>query len=178
MRLAEISYFNGNFDDALKKLNELTKNSISDAANDALSLQIFIQETMKPSAAALKEFAKADLLQRQRKLSEALTQFEAILQNYPKSEIIDETMMSIGDVLTLMKRYPDAVSSYEKLSKDFPESIVLDRSLMKAGQIYELGISDKLKAIETYQRLLEKFPNSIYVSEARKRIRKLRGDNI
>ncbi len=75
-----------------------------------------------------------------------------------------------------MNRYADAISSYDRLVKDFPESILLDRAFMKLGEIYEFGLVDKPKAIESYKTILEKYPNSIFVSEARKHIRELRGD--
>jgi tetratricopeptide (TPR) repeat protein len=178
LRLAELDYYRGNFQDALNKLQELTKNAVSDITNDGLSLQIFIQENLQSNEKPLKEFAAADLLKKQRKLSEALARFESLLQSYPKTDIVDETLMNIGDLLTQMKRFPEAVTSFERLIKEFPESLTLDRALMKIAQIYELGMNEKAKAIDTYQKLLTEHPNSIYVSEARKRIRELRGDTI
>lgn len=175
-RLAELNYFRGEFQDALKKLQELTKNATSNITNDALSLLIFIQENMQPKEDVLKEYAKAELLERQRKLSEALTAFDAIANTYKDTPLGDEALMSSGDVLTHMNRYTDAISSYDRLVKDFPESILLDRGFMKLGEIYEFGLIDKPKAIESYKTILEKYPNSIFVSEARKHIRELRGD--
>jgi outer membrane protein assembly factor BamD (BamD/ComL family) len=67
---------------------------------------------------------------------------------------------------------------YEKLKNDFPESIMSDKSQMKIAAVYQLGLKENDKAIATYQKLLEQFPNSIYVSEARRRIRELRGENL
>jgi outer membrane protein assembly factor BamD (BamD/ComL family) len=75
-----------------------------------------------------------------------------------------------------MRRYAEAASTYERLATEYPESIVLDESLVQLAQIYALGLKDVPRAIAAYQQLLEKFPNSIYVSEARKRVRELRGD--
>jgi len=175
-RLAELNYFRGKFQDALKQLQELTKNATSDITNDALSLLIFIQENMQPKEDALREYAKAELLERQRKLSEALTAFDAIANVYKDSPLGDESLMSSGDILTHMNRYTDAISSYDRLVKDFPESILLDRVFMKLGEVYEFGLVDKPKAIDSYKTILEKYPNSIFVSEARKHIRELRGD--
>ncbi len=178
LRLAELDYFNQKFEDALKKLGALTNNPISDVANDAIGLKIFIQENLQPTDAALKEFARADLLKRQHKLTDALVIFESLVKKFPKTDIVDEALISIGDLLTQMGRYVDAVASYGRMATDYPESIFLDRTLMKMGQVYQLGIKDKDKAIETYQQLLEKYPSSIFVNEVRRRIRELRGDNI
>ena len=175
-RLAELNYFRGNFKEALSQLGELTKNATSDITNDALSLQILIQENQEPSEAALREYAKAALLERQRKLSEAMTLFDTIAKTYKESSIIDGTLMEMGDILTHMNRFADAVAVYERLVTEFPESIMLDRTLMKIGEVRRLGLHDKTKAVESYTTLLEKYPNSIFVGEARKRIRDLRGD--
>jgi tetratricopeptide (TPR) repeat protein len=177
-RSAEIAYFKGNFQDALDRLQNLTKQLTSDIANDAIDLQIFIQENMTQAEKSLKDFAKVELLRRQRKLSEALTLMPAILQSASSTSIKEHTAMKIGDVYAQMKRYSEAISAYELLAKNFPESILLDRSLMKTGQIYQRGLKEKEKAIASYQKLLETFPQSLYINEARKRIRELRGDTL
>jgi outer membrane protein assembly factor BamD (BamD/ComL family) len=77
-----------------------------------------------------------------------------------------------------MKLYDVGIASYEKLVKDFPESLAIDIALVKIGRAYDLGLHNITKAIESYQRLLEKYPNSIYVNQVRQRIRELRGDTI
>ncbi len=177
-RLAELDYFAGRFKECLTKLADLTRNPTSDAANDALGLQIFIQENTASGDAAIKEFAQAALLQRQRKLSEAAGRFESILKTYAGTPLIDETLIQIGAAYTQMRRYKEAASMFERLAAEYPESIVLDQSLIQLGQIYALGLKDVPRAIAAYQQLLEKFPNSIYVSEARKHIRELRGDTL
>jgi outer membrane protein assembly factor BamD (BamD/ComL family) len=178
LRLAELDYFQRRFQDALSKLKSLTRNASSDVTNDALSLQIFIQENLQPTDAALKEYAQADLLRRQQKLPESLAAFQSIVQTYLKSDIVDDALLCTGELLSRLDRSGEALAAYERLLKDFPESILLDRALMKMAEVYNKGMKDSVKAIAAYQRLLEQFPNSIYAAEARKRIRELRGDNI
>ncbi len=177
-RLAEISYFQERFNEALTKLQTLTTHVTANVTNDALSLQIFIQENLKSNESALKQFAKTDLLKRQLKYSEALIAFESILKENPKADIADETSINIGDILTHINKYSEAIAAYERVLQEYPETIYQDRTLMKIGQVYQLGMNDNMKAIEAYQQLLENFPNSIYSNEARKKIRELRGDSI
>lgn len=178
LQIAEIDYFQGHYTEALTRLKSLSSNPNSDAANDAIAMQIFIQENRLPTDSALRVYAAGDLLEHEHKLSEALLQFHDILRRFPESSLADDAMISIGDIETRMGNYGGAVATYDTLISRFPQSIVLDRSLMKLAQVYTLGLHDKIKAIETYQSLLEKFPNSIYASEARKRVRLLRGDTI
>jgi tetratricopeptide (TPR) repeat protein len=178
MKLAELEYFQTDFDTALAMLDGLTRNPNSDVANDAIGLQMFIQQNLQSDRPVLQIYARADLFRRQRKFLDALSLYQSIVQTYPKSGLVDEAAMSIGDVYTLLGRYTDAVASFTRVMTDYPESISLDQALMKIGQIYQEGIKDPVKAIAAYQKLLEQFPSSIYVSEARKRIRELRGDTI
>jgi TolA-binding protein len=86
--------------------------------------------------------------------------------------------MRMGDILTQMNRFAEAAAAYQQLQSQYPESIMIDRMLMKLGEVYQLGLNDKPRAIESFKTLLERFPNSIYVNEARKRIRDLRGDTL
>jgi cellulose synthase operon protein C len=176
LRLAEINYFTAQFDSSLALLRGLESNPLSDVANDAIGLQILIQGNRKPNDSALVQFAAADLLRRQNRLSESVVRFESILKAFPGADITDETLSVIGDVYAAMNLFPQAIAAYDSLLANFPESIENDRTLMKKGSIYQFGLRDRLKAAEAYEALLEKYPASIYSGEARKRIRLLRGE--
>ncbi|MBI4810354.1 MAG: tetratricopeptide repeat protein [Ignavibacteriales bacterium] len=176
--LAEIDYFTLKFQDALTKLSTLTSNPGSDVTNDAIGLKIFLEENLQASEEALKEFARADLLKRQLKFTEALTSYKAIMKNYSQTKVIDEALINIGDIQSQLYNFTEALSTYNDLITNYPESIFIDRTLMKMGQLYQFGIKDCAKAIEIYQQILDKYPNSIFISEARKIIRQLRGDSI
>ena len=49
---------------------------------------------------------------------------------------------------------------------------------IKIARFYEEKLNQKEKAMEMYRNYLEKFPGTIYVAEARKRFRALRGDKL
>ena len=175
---AQLAYFKGNFQQSLEKLDPLSKQVMIDAANDAIGLQIFIQEHQKENEALLKDYSRAELLVKQRKLSEALALFQSILQSSPASSLQEYASISIGDLQARMHRFTEAVSAYERLQKSFPESILLDKALMRSGRVYEVCLHENEKAIAAYQKLLETYPQSLFVNEARKRIRELRGDTL
>jgi tetratricopeptide (TPR) repeat protein len=177
-RLAEVQYFQTHFDSSLSLLRDLARNTGSDIANDAIGLQIFIQQHLQNDKPALTEIARADLLRRQQKFSEALTAYQAIPKAFPKSDLLDDALGRTGDVYAVMKNYPAAVAAYEQLLAGDPENIAFDETLMKAGQVYQFGLKDPAKAISAYEQLLTRYPSSIYAGEARKRIRTLRGDTI
>ena len=56
------------------------------------------------------------------------------------------------------------------------KDLLADDALFKMADLYETVLNDKAKAQEKYQEIIFKFPGSIYVEEARKRFRTLRGD--
>jgi outer membrane protein assembly factor BamD (BamD/ComL family) len=47
---------------------------------------------------------------------------------------------------------------------------------MRIAETFQRILKDKDRAIAAYEQILSKFPNSLYVEQARKRIRLLRGD--
>ncbi|HWP81792.1 MAG TPA: tetratricopeptide repeat protein [Bacteroidota bacterium] len=176
--LAELEYFEGKTDSALSKLEKLTANIGTDLANDALQLQYFIQENRSTVPAALVEFSRADLLMRQRKFSEALKRFQEIVKMYPTALLVDDALLRIGELQVNLRQYQDALTTFRRLADDMPLSIFRDRAHMRIGEIHEQHLKDPQRAIEAYEQLLVRYPNSLFAEEARKRIRQLRGDAI
>lgn len=177
-RMAELNYFEAKFDSAIGTLQRLTTNMGTDLANDALQLLYFIQENKAGDPAALREFAGTDLLIRQRKYSEALGRFQSIVKQYPQALLVDDATLKIGELHVLLRHPQEALAVLRSVVNDMPGSILRDRAQMKIGEVYQAVLKDPLRAIEAYELLLTKFPHSLYVGEARRRIRLLRGDAI
>jgi outer membrane protein assembly factor BamD (BamD/ComL family) len=176
-RLAEIDYFESRFDSALSLLEQFNVNLSTDLANDALQLQYFIQEnTGIPQA--LREFAGADLLMRQRKNSEAIIQFQDIVKRYPSAMLIDDAMMKIGELHIRLQQPNDAIAIFSYIVDSVQMSILKDRAQFRIAEVYNDMLKNKEQAISAYENLLVRFPNSLYAEESRKRIRLLRGDPI
>jgi len=60
----------------------------------------------------------------------------------------------------------------------YPESLLADDALFFQAELNENYLNNKIKAMICYQDLIFKYPASLYTVEARKRFRKLRGDQI
>jgi tetratricopeptide (TPR) repeat protein len=175
-RVAELDYFEGKFDSSLAKLKPLASNLNSDLSNDGLLLQYFIMENKRTNLAALTEYAKADLIMRQQKYSEALVGFTEVVHSYPMALLVDDATMKIADLHLLLNQVNEGLSAFQHVVNDMPESILRDRAQMRIAETYQRVFKDKEKAIAAYEQILAKFPNSLYVEQARKRIRQLRGD--
>jgi len=177
-QLAELDYYEARFDSSAALLQRISSNLSDDLTNDALQLLYFIQEHRVSGLPALTDFAHADLLVRQRKYSEALVQFQAVVAQYPETPLVDDAMMRIGKLQLLLNHPDEALAVYNKVVHDMPTSILRDLAEMRIGEIYERTLKNKQKAIGAYEQLLADFPTSLYVEEARRRIRVLRGDSI
>jgi outer membrane protein assembly factor BamD (BamD/ComL family) len=158
------------------KLNNLAVNLSADIANDALLLKGFIKEHRTKNELVLKEYARAEFLERQRKLSEAAAILEKLISTETGSPIVDDALLKLGQLQRKMGDPMHALSTYQRLITEHPESILNDEAQFGIGEIYQLALKDKQKAIATYEELLEKYPTSLYLDEVRKRIRQLRGD--
>ena len=55
-------------------------------------------------------------------------------------------------------------------TRDADKHIYEDKALYLLGNIYESELSDFPKAIETFEKLLANYPNSLYLDEAREKI--------
>jgi tetratricopeptide (TPR) repeat protein len=177
-RIAELDYFEGRFDTAAGSLRRITMNLANDLTNDALQLLYFIQENKAAGQEALAEFARADLLTRQRKYSEALERFKSVTARFAATPLVDDAMMRIGDLHLLLNKTDSALAVFGRIVNDMPTSVLRDRAQMRIGEVYEGRLKDKKKAIEAYEAVLANYPTSLYSEEARKRIRFLRGDPI
>lgn len=178
-RLAELDYFCGRFKEAIEGLNSIAINLKADYANDALLLLSFLQENATTGEAALKEFAKADYLARQRKNTEAIPIFLSIIHTNPQALLVDDALIKVARLQEQARLFTDALASYNKVLTQFKEtSIARDRAQFSIGEIYQFGLNDKAGAIAAYEKLLAEYPSSLLTGTARKRIRELRGDTL
>jgi tetratricopeptide (TPR) repeat protein len=176
-RLAELEYFNGRFSEALEHLNAISMNLAADYANDALAMQTFLQQTMDQSPDLLVELARADFLMRQRNYGEASLLLRDAAEKGRGLPVGHHALIKTAALEEALEKYDEAIDTYELLLEDPGESAaVLDRAQFHIGEVYEFGLRDSARAVKAYEKLLAKYPDSVFGSVARKRIRHLRGD--
>jgi cellulose synthase operon protein C len=178
-RLAELDFFAGRFEQAQARLDGLSANLKADFANDALALGAVLSENVKNDPEALREYAHGLFLARQRKNTEAIAVFNALIAARPRADIADDALLEVAQLQAAAGLSMQAVTSYERLLSEFrTNSIVLDRAQFQLAETYRADLHDSQKAIAAYERLLADFPSSIYADQARKRVRQLRGDSL
>ncbi|WP_240773259.1 tetratricopeptide repeat protein [Pontibacter sp. SGAir0037] len=177
LRNARLNYFKGDFELAQAHLDILKLATSREIANDAMELSLLITDNtgLDTSSTAMEEYAAIELLVFQNKLQEAINSLDGMLQKYPGHSLTDEIYYQKAVIYERIGAFNKAVANLEKVVSA-PVDILSDDALFKMAFIYEENLKDAEKAMQLYNDLLVKHQGSIFVAEARKRFRKLRGD--
>jgi predicted Zn-dependent protease len=182
LRNAKLSYFVGEFELAKGHLDVLKMATSREIANDAMDLSLLIQDNLEldTSSTAMELYAAIDLLMFQNKVNEALSAYDSMLVTYEGHSLTDEILWQKSQLLLKLGKYQEAVKQLEIILKDYLFEITADDANFMLGEIHEKYLNDKEKAMEYYQNQFTKteFDGSLYMVEARKRFRKLRGDKL
>jgi len=179
-KVAQTSYFKGDYKWALTQLKVLKSSTSQLIANDALELHLLISDNIADDSIpkALNSYAKADLLAFQNKNKEAIDTLHTILVNFKGHAIEDEALFKQAELFEKTDNHDFAEDNYQKIIALQADGILVDNAYFRLGYLYENHLNDIEKAKEMYQNIIFKFPSSIFLVDARKRFRKLRGDVI
>jgi outer membrane protein assembly factor BamD (BamD/ComL family) len=86
--------------------------------------------------------------------------------------------MYMAKALILMKerKFPEADSLLGTIITSFSEDVLADQALFLRARMNADDLKNTAKGMAYYESLMTRYPGSIYVPEARKRFRSLRGD--
>ena len=180
LRNARLSYYAGDFKLAQSHLDILKEATTREIANDAMQLSLLIQDNTVEDTLGLglKAYAAVEQLVFQNKLKEAITGLDALLEKFPGHSLADDTYYLKAQLQRRTGDFPGAIATLERITNNPKPDVLSDDALYLLARIQEEDVKDRAKAQELYNQLIIKFPGSIYVAEARKRFRKLRGDGV
>ncbi len=175
---AEISYYAGDFSWAQAQLNVLKGSTSKLISNDAMELSLLITDNMNLDTILepMLMFARADLMIVQRQYDTAISSMDSILTEYPGHALSDEILIRKAQIAEEQYDFDQAISYYQSVVANHYFDITADNALYEMALIYEEKLGDDEKAKELYKQLLVDFPGSLFVVDARKRFRALRGD--
>lgn len=191
---AKLSFYIGEFAWAKNQLDVLSAATSKLIANDALYFSLLIsdneedemegEDTVSTSLFAeqqtdnqpLRYYAKADFLIFQNKDDEAMHYLDSVLLISPLGKLADDVYFQKAKLLIKKKDYLGAESLLQKILTRYGDDIVADDAAFALAELYEYYLKDISKAMECYQTLMRDYPGSVYVVDARKRYRELRGD--
>ncbi len=179
-RNARISYFTGDFEWAQGQLDVLKASTTKLISNDAIDLSLLITDNfnMDTTQVPMKMYARADLLSYQNKFSDSNIVLDSILTDYPAHSLTDEIKMKKAEMYVKQGQYENAKVLYQQVIDLNFTDITADDALFKLAEMNQYIFTDTAKAMELYEKLITEFPGSLYVVEARKRFRDLRGDAV
>ena len=175
---ARVFYFDGEFDFAQGQLNVLKESTSKMIANDALQLSVMITDNygLDSNYQAMLWFATAERLIEQHRYDSAFVLFDSIQINFPMHSLADEILFRKGNAMEQQGKWSAAIDYYTDLLKFHSDDILGDDALFRLADIEENQFQNKEKALEYYKRLMIDFKGSLFSTEARNRIRFLRGD--
>jgi len=175
---AKLSFYNGDFNWAKAQLDVLKASTSQLIANDALDLSLLIQDDLAVDSTgnALKLYAKADLLAFKNKPGTALKTLDSLTQLYPQSSLFDDVLMLKANIYIKEHQYETALENLNIIISKYANSIWADDALFKLSVIEEDNLKNLPAATKHYEQLINQYPGSLYLIEARKRFRNLRGD--
>ena len=180
LRRAKIAYYQGDFEWAQAQLDVLKASTSKLIANDAMKLSLLITDNLglDTSEIPMQTYARADLLFFQNRFSESIITLDSILSSYKGHSLTDEILFKKSEIYLENSEIEKAVEMLKKIETEFFYDILADDAIYTLAEIYQKKLEDKEKAKALYEKILLEFKGSIYTSEARKRFRKLRGDNL
>jgi TolA-binding protein len=201
---AKLSFYIGEFEWAKSQLDILRAATTKLIANDAMQLSLVIadhededddddeeeEEEGEVSDTTffglfgndleknkgLRYYAKADFLLFQNNDEQALKYLDSIAIVALGSNLADLVLFTKAKIFTRQKKYLEAAALYKRICDIYSEGLLADDALYYLGELNEFYLKDISHAMECYQKLMKEHPGSLFVVDARKRFRMLRGD--
>lgn len=187
-KVAQTSYFKGDFTWAKAQLKVLKGSTTQLIANDAVALFLKItdNEPVDSIPSGLKQLARAELLAYQNKNEDALQEISNLFSSkdilinglVPGEVIYDDVLFLEAKLYIKQEKYEEAIVSLAKIIAADNQGILTDDVYYMMAEMYHKNLNNIEKAKEYYQKIIFEHPSSIYLVEARKKYRKLRGDNL
>ena len=179
-KVAQTSYFKGDFTWAKAQLKVLKGSTTQLIANDAVELFLIItdNEPVDSIPSGLIQYSKAELLAFQNKTQEAIDTLNIIHQKFKGQPIEDEALFKQAKLYIKQKEFTKAIANFQKVIALNSEGILIDDAHYELAELYNNHLNNPEKASEYYQKIIFDYPSSIYLVEARKKYRKIRGDTI
>jgi tetratricopeptide (TPR) repeat protein len=179
-KVAQTSYFKGDFTWAKAQLKILKASTTQLIANDAVELFLIItdNEPVDSIPSGLIQYSKAELLAYQNKTQQAIDTLDIITKKFKGQPIEDEALFKQAKLYIKQKQFEFAIINFEKVITLNTEDILIDDAYYELAELYRIYLNNPEKASKYYQKIIFDYSSSIYLVDARKKYRKIRGDNL
>lgn len=178
LKNAKLSYYKGEFQLAQEHLDILKEATTREISNDAMALSLLIKDNvaLDSTETAMRNYAKIELMLFQNKTEAALQEINKMKVKYEGHSLTDELLWLEADIQMKKGHFEKSLSLFKQIVDNYDYDIWSDDAYFMMGELNERYLKNNEQAMEIYRDFLTRYPGSVYVAEARKRFRKLRGD--
>jgi len=105
--------------------------------------------------------------------NKAIKAYSDYALNFPNDTISAHYLFKAGEVATANKQFTQAMIYYENIEKTYPDFVHCEAALYLQAYLFDYLINDDAKAKTVYERLMQKYPTSHYVDDAKAAIANL-----
>ncbi|MFT4755994.1 MAG: tetratricopeptide (TPR) repeat protein [Vicingaceae bacterium] len=177
---AKVAYYIGDFYWAQAQLDVLKGSTSKLISNDAMDLSLLITDNVGLDSIVepLEMFAIADFMIVRNDFEKATLILDSIVKYFPATSLKDDILFTKHQMAMKERNYEKAAGFLRELISSYGEDLLGDNALIALAKLEEEEFGNKEKAMELYKSLLATYPSSLFVVEARKRFRALRGDKL
>lgn len=179
-RNAKLSFYRCEFEWAQLQMDALKSSTSKLISNDAiaLSMLISINSGLDTTFDAISIYARGDLYYYQGLFDQSILCFDTLEQVYKGHSLIDEAKFKRAEIALKKGDDKKALEYLNDIATNYSFDILADDALYKQAEIYQFKLNDVENAMKCYEKIILEHKDSIYIVEARKRFRNLRGDKV
>ncbi len=177
-RNAKVYYYTGDFEWAQAQLDVLKASTTKLIANDAMELSLLITDNfaLDTIREPMIRFARADLLIYQGRLAAAEAALDSLSNDLTFHALQDDILYQRYKIALQRKEHEKCRSFLTAIMDHHGHDLLGDNAVYELARLEETIFENKDRAMELYRKLLLEHQGSLFVVEARKRFRELRGD--
>ncbi len=173
--LAELNFYQCQFDSALSYYNRIEQHAESEFANDAIERLTAIA-LHRDDSLDFQLYAHACMRVAQYRYADACVLLDQVGSQSRDADLAEVALVMAADVSFKAADYPAVYRYVDRLKQRNAESIYADKALYLNAQSLEAEGKNDL-ASQKYLELLARFPSSPFIQDSREKIRKLRGES-
>jgi tetratricopeptide (TPR) repeat protein len=86
---------------------------------------------------------------------------------------VPQACYSLGTIYLRNGQFPQAVEAFRRILEQHADSVVGDRAMFSLAEIYAKNLHDYPQAQRLYEQLLQDYPGSLLLEQARRQARVL-----
>ncbi len=177
-RNAKISYYTGDFEWAQAQLDVLKASTTKLIANDAMELSLHITDNfaLDTIREPMMRFARADLYVYQGQFQAAEAALDSLSNDLTYHALQDDILFQRHKIAQRRNEFEKSRELLKEIVLHYGQDLLGDDALYALGKLEEDVFDNPEQAKEYYRQLMTNHPGSLFVVDARKRFRALRGD--